>query len=79
MRFLLTWIPSFPAAYYSKSPVALLTGDAPKLGGFAAKRSAGMSVSAAIIPQPMSTPTAAGITAFSAAPILFSQKPTPVH
>ena len=32
-----------------------------------AKRSAGTSVSVAIIPQPMSTPTAAGITASSAA------------
>ena len=30
-----------------------------------AKRSAGMSVSAAIMPQPISTPTAAGITASS--------------
>ena len=32
-----------------------------------AKRSAGMSVSVAIMPQPISTPTAAGMTALSAA------------
>ena len=32
-----------------------------------AKRDAGTSVSTAIMPQPMSTPTAAGITALSAA------------